>query len=172
MARVLTGIQSTGVPHLGNILGAIIPAIELSKNPAIQEKLQNEVDNFFTIQGMKEIEYDDFKRLPYMTRCIMETLRLWTAIPNGTFRELEEDEYIEGNVPGKKVKILKGTYIQIPNWTRHRNPELWGTDANKFNPDRNFKDDELWNNTVINSYHYQSLVIMSNCWKFQKNIFS
>ena len=33
MARVLTGIQSTGVPHLGNILGAIIPAIELSKNP-------------------------------------------------------------------------------------------------------------------------------------------
>jgi tryptophanyl-tRNA synthetase len=33
MARVLTGIQSTGVPHLGNILGAIVPAIELSRNP-------------------------------------------------------------------------------------------------------------------------------------------
>lgn len=32
MARILTGIQSTGTPHLGNILGAIIPAIELSKN--------------------------------------------------------------------------------------------------------------------------------------------
>ena len=31
MARVLTGVQSTGVPHLGNLLGAIIPAIELSK---------------------------------------------------------------------------------------------------------------------------------------------
>ena len=31
MARILTGIQSTGRPHLGNILGAIIPAIELSK---------------------------------------------------------------------------------------------------------------------------------------------
>ncbi len=31
MARILTGIQSTGVPHLGNILGAIKPAIELSK---------------------------------------------------------------------------------------------------------------------------------------------
>lgn len=30
MARVLTGIQSTNVPHLGNLLGAIIPAIELS----------------------------------------------------------------------------------------------------------------------------------------------
>lgn len=31
MARILTGIQSSGKPHLGNILGAIIPAIELSK---------------------------------------------------------------------------------------------------------------------------------------------
>ncbi len=31
--RILTGIQSTGTPHLGNILGAIIPAIEQAKNP-------------------------------------------------------------------------------------------------------------------------------------------
>lgn len=30
MAKILTGIQSTGTPHLGNLLGAIIPAIELS----------------------------------------------------------------------------------------------------------------------------------------------
>lgn len=33
MARILTGIQSSGIPHLGNILGAIIPAIKLSKDP-------------------------------------------------------------------------------------------------------------------------------------------
>jgi tryptophanyl-tRNA synthetase len=31
MARILTGVQSTNIPHLGNILGAIMPAIELSK---------------------------------------------------------------------------------------------------------------------------------------------
>lgn len=34
MARILTGIQSTGTPHLGNILGAIIPAIEQAENAA------------------------------------------------------------------------------------------------------------------------------------------
>lgn len=34
MARILTGIQSTGTPHLGNILGAIIPAIEKAKDEA------------------------------------------------------------------------------------------------------------------------------------------
>ena len=32
MARILTGIQSTGRPHLGNLLGAIIPAIQLSND--------------------------------------------------------------------------------------------------------------------------------------------
>jgi tryptophanyl-tRNA synthetase len=31
MARILTGIQSSGKPHLGNLMGAIIPAIELSR---------------------------------------------------------------------------------------------------------------------------------------------
>lgn len=34
MARVLTGIQSTGVPHMGNLLGAIAPAIEMANNEA------------------------------------------------------------------------------------------------------------------------------------------
>lgn len=33
MARLLTGIQSTGTPHLGNLLGAIIPAIQMAKQP-------------------------------------------------------------------------------------------------------------------------------------------
>ncbi|GGC81981.1 tryptophan--tRNA ligase [Flavobacterium lutivivi] len=33
MSKILTGVQSTGTPHLGNLLGAIIPAIELSKDP-------------------------------------------------------------------------------------------------------------------------------------------
>ena len=32
MARVLTGIQSTGTPHLGNLLGAILPALEMAKD--------------------------------------------------------------------------------------------------------------------------------------------
>ncbi|MFY8111914.1 MAG: tryptophan--tRNA ligase [Flavobacterium sp.] len=33
MAKILTGVQSTGTPHLGNLLGAIIPAITLSNDP-------------------------------------------------------------------------------------------------------------------------------------------
>jgi len=32
MARILTGVQSTGTPHLGNLLGAVLPAIEMSQD--------------------------------------------------------------------------------------------------------------------------------------------
>ena len=34
MSRILTGVQSTGTPHLGNLLGAIIPAITMANDPA------------------------------------------------------------------------------------------------------------------------------------------
>lgn len=47
MARILTGIQSSGKPHLGNILGAIQPAIELSKNSAN--------DSFFFIADLHSL---------------------------------------------------------------------------------------------------------------------
>ena len=39
LKRVLTGVQSTGVPHLGNILGAIFPAINFSKKDDVETYL-------------------------------------------------------------------------------------------------------------------------------------
>lgn len=36
MARILTGVQSTGVPHLGNLLGAYLPGVELSRKEGNQ----------------------------------------------------------------------------------------------------------------------------------------
>lgn len=33
MSRILTGVQSTGTPHLGNLLGAIFPAIQMANQP-------------------------------------------------------------------------------------------------------------------------------------------
>ena len=37
--RILTGIQSTGTPHLGNILGAIVPAIQMSEEKNVESYL-------------------------------------------------------------------------------------------------------------------------------------
>ncbi len=47
MSRILTGIQATGTPHLGNLLGAIIPAIELSQ--------QKENESFLFIANMHSL---------------------------------------------------------------------------------------------------------------------
>ena len=124
---------------------------ELCKNQSWQRRLQREVDNFWKNQGDNKITTKDFKKLPFMTRCIMETLRLHTAVPNGTFRELTEDSQIHG----KKglVNVPKGTYIQIFNYSRHLNPLLWGDDVNDFNPNREFKGNELWNGEIHAFYN-------------------
>lgn len=45
--RILTGIQSSGIPHLGNILGAILPAIRLSQ--------QEENESFYFIADLHSL---------------------------------------------------------------------------------------------------------------------
>lgn len=54
MARILTGIQSTGTPHLGNILGAIIPAIEMANDQKNESFLF--IANLHTLTQIKNAE--------------------------------------------------------------------------------------------------------------------
>ena len=54
MSRILTGVQSTGTPHLGNLLGAIIPAIEMANNPNNESFLF--IANMHTLTQIKEGE--------------------------------------------------------------------------------------------------------------------
>lgn len=69
MSRILTGIQSTGTPHLGNILGAIMPAIEMSKKP--------ENDSFLFIADMHSLtQIKDGKTLRENTYSVAAT---WLA---------------------------------------------------------------------------------------------
>lgn len=70
MARVLTGIQSTGVPHLGNILGAMKPAI----------KMANEGNNesFLFIADLHSItQIKDGEKLRYNTYSVAAA---WIAL--------------------------------------------------------------------------------------------
>ena len=84
MARVLTGVQSTGRPHLGNLLGAIRPAIEMANNPA------NEA--FLFIADMHSLtQIKDPIELHANTQ---ETAAAWLAFgldPNKTFFYRQSD---------------------------------------------------------------------------------
>lgn len=84
MARVLTGVQSTGRPHFGNIMGAILPAIEMAANP------DNEA--FLFIADMHSLtQIKDAKELHANT---MATATAWLACgldPEKTFFYRQSD---------------------------------------------------------------------------------
>ena len=128
---------------------------ELAKHPKYQKRLHDEVDAFFEMLKGRDMTYADLDHLPFLTRCVMETLRLHAAVANGTFRELQYDDYVTG--PGGKQTLLKkGTYVQVVNQIRHRNPKYWGKDANEFNPDREFRDDEIWGGETFKAFNPSS----------------
>ena len=65
MSTILTGVQSTGTPHLGNLLGAIIPAIEMSSNPNNQSYLF--IADLHSITQIKNGE--ELRKNTYSTAC-------------------------------------------------------------------------------------------------------
>ncbi|MGO3182508.1 MAG: tryptophan--tRNA ligase [Aequorivita sp.] len=76
MSRILTGIQSTGTPHLGNLLGALIPAIEMANDP--------KNDSFLFIADMHSLtQIKDAKTLRANT---YSTAATWLALGLDTDR--------------------------------------------------------------------------------------
>ena len=69
MSRILTGIQATGTPHLGNLLGAIIPAIELSK--------KKENDSFLFIANLHSLT--QIKNAEELKKNTYEIAAAWLA---------------------------------------------------------------------------------------------
>ena len=55
MSRILTGVQSTNIPHLGNILGAIMPAIELSKQAGNESLFF--IANLHSLTSVKDAQF-------------------------------------------------------------------------------------------------------------------
>jgi|TARA_B100001142_G_scaffold299753_1_gene323916 tryptophanyl-tRNA synthetase len=69
VSRILTGIQSTGTPHLGNLLGAIIPAIKMANS--------SENESYLFIADMHSVtQIKDPKQLKYNT---YSTAACWLA---------------------------------------------------------------------------------------------
>ena len=69
MPRILTGIQSTGTPHLGNIMGAIKPALEMAGQP--------ENDSYLFIADMHSLT--QIKDGPTLRENTYATAATWLA---------------------------------------------------------------------------------------------
>lgn len=119
---------------------------ELAKHPDIQNRLRADIDRVIDVELQRPLTYDDLSALPYLTRVLHETLRLWPIVHYGTFRELGASAKVKG-ANGASVEVPAGTCVQIPHYSVHHSEESWGPTVNDFDPDRDFKEKELWGET-------------------------
>lgn len=74
MSRILTGIQATGTPHLGNLLGAIIPAVELSKQSGNESFLFiANLHSLTQIKDAKELKNNTYEIAAAWLACGLDT---------------------------------------------------------------------------------------------------
>ncbi|XP_019087488.1 PREDICTED: cytokinin hydroxylase-like [Camelina sativa] len=99
----------------------------LADNPTWQEKVRDEVREVFGCDGLPSV--DRLSKLTSLSKVINESLRLYppaTLLPRMAFEDLKLGD----------LTIPKGLSIWIPVLAIHHSEELWGKDANQFNPER------------------------------------
>ncbi|KAH8823550.1 cytochrome P450 [Flagelloscypha sp. PMI_526] len=115
--------------------------IELSRNPAIQTQLRDELQLFAA-----DPTYDQLASttaLPFLDAVVHETLRLHPALPESE-RIASADDILPLSRPYTtskgtvvdRISIAKGTCVTAPIIMINRFLEVWGTDSKLFNPSR------------------------------------
>ncbi len=76
--RILTGIQATGTPHLGNLLGAIIPAIQLAKKENNESFLFiANLHSLTQIKDPKELQNNTYEIAAAWLACGLDTSKTY-----------------------------------------------------------------------------------------------
>ncbi|WP_217143491.1 cytochrome P450 [Streptomyces sp. AC627_RSS907] len=100
----------------------------LSRHPDVAARARAEVDR---VWGDTEAPgYEQVARLRYVRRVLDESLRLWPTAP-AFAREAREDTVLGGVHP-----MRRGAWALVLTGMLHRDPEVWGPDAERFDPDR------------------------------------
>ncbi|CAE6429552.1 unnamed protein product [Rhizoctonia solani] len=108
----------------------------LAENPVIMTRLRDEITKRL---GSSNPTPDDLKEMKYLRAVLNETLRLFPAVPVN-LRAAAKSTVLKLN--GKQYYIPAGTSMTWSTLMMHRRKDLWGPDADKFDPDR-WLDDRL-----------------------------
>ncbi|MFI9648132.1 cytochrome P450 [Streptomyces sp. NPDC052040] len=100
----------------------------LSRHPDIAGRAREEVDRVWG--GTARPGYEQVARLRYVRRVLDESLRLWPTAP-AYAREARQDTLLDGVHP-----MRRGAWALVLTPLLHRDPEVWGADAEDFDPDR------------------------------------
>ncbi|KAF5319614.1 hypothetical protein D9619_008560 [Psilocybe cf. subviscida] len=124
---------------------------ELSCNPGWQIRLRDEVK--MAQEGSKELTLELYDRIPFLNALIKEVVRFYSTIPY-TERIAIRDTVVPVSKAvtsrsGRKVTeipVKKGQYVEVAISSYNRLPEIWGDDAERFNPLR-WLDNQVGKNT-------------------------
>jgi unspecific monooxygenase len=100
----------------------------LSRHPEVATRARAEVDRVWG--DAAEPAYEQVARLRYVRRVLDESLRLWPTAP-AFAREARDDTVLAGEHP-----MRRGAWALVLTPMLHRDPEVWGADAERFDPDR------------------------------------
>ena len=103
----------------------------MATHPEVQKKAQKDLDA--VLGGVRLPEFSDFDKLPYISAIVNEVFRWHAVTPFAVYHVSTADDYYNGYF------IPKGSVI-VPNaWAILRDENIFGHDADKFNPDRFIK---------------------------------
>ncbi|MCS0605497.1 cytochrome P450 [Streptomyces sp. LP11] len=100
----------------------------LARHPEVAARARAEVDRVWGDAARPG--YDQVARLRYLRRVLDESLRLWPTAP-AFAREARRDTVLAGDHP-----MRRGAWALVLTPLLHREPAVWGEDAERFDPDR------------------------------------
>ncbi|MDN0197679.1 cytochrome P450 [Streptomyces sp. S.PNR 29] len=100
----------------------------LSRHPDVAARARAEVDHVWG--DAQAPGYEQVAKLRYVRRVLDESLRLWPTAP-AFAREAREDTMLIGVHP-----MRRGAWALVLTAMLHRDPAVWGPDAERFDPDR------------------------------------
>ncbi|MFJ3334887.1 cytochrome P450 [Streptomyces sp. NPDC086766] len=100
----------------------------LARHPEVAARARDEVDRVWGTEAAPG--YEQVAKLRYVRRVLDESLRLWPTAP-AFAREARQDTVLAGEHP-----MRRGAWTLVLTPMLHRDPGVWGPDAERFDPDR------------------------------------
>lgn len=108
----------------------------LVRHPRILHKLRREIES--TFPETQEISRTRLKNMPYLQNILKEVLRLYPSVPVNSRTAVRDTILPVGGGPDLQCPVLvpRGTAVAYSVYAMHRRPDLYGLDAELFNPER------------------------------------
>jgi cytochrome P450 len=121
----------------------------LSMYPKVTARLREEILD--QVGPTRRPDYDDIREMKYLRAVINETLRLYPVVPFNVRDSVGPAIWPSPDPNEKPIYIPEGSRVPYSVFLMHRRTDLWGPDAQEFDPDR-FIDERLQKYLVKNSF--------------------